>query len=101
VFKLPWQTFLNLISVCCYDNESTILNIDTACNKLKCKMANSMRFGTSNQKEIEANMEQTPPKNTVNAKTSIWRQLTCFCNERNYKFESTTPIEKLAEILAD
>jgi hypothetical protein len=80
MFKLSWQTFLNLISVCCYDNESTILNIDTA---------------------NEANIEQTTPKNTVNAKTSIWRQLTCFCNERNYKFESTTPIEKLAEILAD
>jgi hypothetical protein len=37
-----WQTFSNLIIVCCYDNESTILNIDTACNKLKCKMANSI-----------------------------------------------------------
>jgi hypothetical protein len=42
LIKLPWQTFSNLIIVCCYDNESTILNIDTACNKLKCKMANSI-----------------------------------------------------------
>jgi hypothetical protein len=42
VLKLPWQTFSNLIIVCCYDNEPTILNIDTACNKLKCKMANSI-----------------------------------------------------------
>jgi hypothetical protein len=42
VLKFPWQTFSNLIIVCCYDNEPTILNIDTACNKLMCKMANSI-----------------------------------------------------------
>jgi hypothetical protein len=42
VLKLPWQIFSNLIIVCCYDNEPTILNIDTACNKLKYKMANSI-----------------------------------------------------------
>jgi hypothetical protein len=42
LLKLPWQTFSNLIIVCCYDNEPTILNIDTACNKLKCEMANSI-----------------------------------------------------------
>jgi hypothetical protein len=34
VLKLPWQTFSNLIIVCCYENEPTFLNIDTACNKL-------------------------------------------------------------------
>jgi hypothetical protein len=42
--KLPWQTFSNLIIVCSYDNEPTILNIDTACNKLKCNKLRSRFF---------------------------------------------------------
>lgn len=56
------------------------------------------RFG---QENIEKLIQNFTPLNTVKTKKSIWNQFEQFCNFRNYKLESDTTIQEIAEILED
>lgn len=59
------------------------------------------RFGQESLQTINQNIKDIVPKNTLNAKKSIWKQFDGFYSEKGYKLESTTTDEALVEILQD
>lgn len=59
------------------------------------------RFGNASNAEIDKNIDELTPENTKKSKTSIWKQFTVFCADRNHVLEQTTSVEKIALILKD
>ncbi|KAK9871463.1 hypothetical protein WA026_012837 [Henosepilachna vigintioctopunctata] len=59
------------------------------------------RFGTSSGTEIDKEIEDLTPQNTVKTHKYVWKQFTEFCEWRNYKLCAQTSEEQLASILKD
>ncbi|KAK9885014.1 hypothetical protein WA026_009241 [Henosepilachna vigintioctopunctata] len=59
------------------------------------------RFGTSSGTEIDKEIEDLTPQNTVKTHKYVWKQFTEFCERRNYKLCAQTSEEQLASLLKD
>ncbi|KAK9881460.1 hypothetical protein WA026_016346 [Henosepilachna vigintioctopunctata] len=59
------------------------------------------RYGTSSGTEIDKEIEDLTPQNTVKTHKYVWKQFTEFCERRNYKLCAQTSEEQLASILKD
>ncbi|KAK9880562.1 hypothetical protein WA026_011799 [Henosepilachna vigintioctopunctata] len=59
------------------------------------------RFGTSSGTEIDKEIEDLTPQNTVKTHKYVWKQFTEFCERRNYKLCAQTSEEQLSSILKD
>lgn len=59
------------------------------------------RFGISSETEINKEIEDLTPLNTVKTHKYVWKQFTEFCEQRNYKLCAQTSDEQLASILKD
>lgn len=64
-------------------------------------MSSISRFGASTSADISLEILKSIPKNTKHSKTSIWKQFTAFCKEKEYELLQDTPTEVLSNILKD
>ncbi|CAH1112092.1 unnamed protein product [Psylliodes chrysocephalus] len=59
------------------------------------------RFGSSSGIEIDEEIENLTPQNTVKIHKYVWKQFTEFCERRNDQLCAQTSDEQLASILKD
>ncbi|KAK9882627.1 hypothetical protein WA026_022264 [Henosepilachna vigintioctopunctata] len=59
------------------------------------------RFGTSSGPEIDKEIEDLTPQNTVKTHKYVWKQFSEFCERRNYKLCAQASEEQLASIFKD
>lgn len=59
------------------------------------------RFGNTNEADIQAEINNLIPLNTVKSQSSIWNQFSSFCEERNFDLNTKQSVEDVARILMD
>lgn len=65
------------------------------------EMNSKNRFAATTLSEIDKEISENEPKNTVKTHKYVWKQFMDFCNERNYTFDENSTDHHLAEILKD
>lgn len=64
-------------------------------------MNSKNRFAASTSSEIDKEISENKPKNTVKSHKYVWKQFMDFCNERNYSFDKNSTDDHLANLLKD
>lgn len=59
------------------------------------------RFGEYSLQEIDGQIQESVPINTIKTHNSIWNQFSEFCTVRGYNLDESTTVEQIATILKD